>query len=459
MTVATREETMLIFVSGADNNNKFYHVIHHDDDTVTARWGRVGQEGTVSTKGSGRHMYERCIREKERKGYKRTDIEASTTRAIPSGNGANGTDIQVAALAGLVPASITGDARAVLDTFVRRIVAENRHAIAATSGGLITVSDDGIVRTALGVVSLGNIQKARAILNRLAAQTEKGRINQNDLDEYLTYIPQKVPARRGWGGTFLTNVTTIDKQRDLLDQLESSVALAKSAAAKALADAQAAANAAAPAIDFRYSLDVLDTKSKVFKHIEQMFQETKNLQHHRDVAGLKLKRVYVVTDSDEHMRAWKAAKDKLGNTRELWHGTLTSNLLSILRKGLFVPPVRGTTIRIAGRMFGDGIYFSDQSTKSLRYSAGSWGGGTGSSRNNCFMLFNEVVLGNEFRPYQQGGWAGTSSISKAHNGKDAKGRPFNSISIKGGTCGVMNNEIIVWDVEQIRISYICEFES
>ncbi len=457
--MATVEETMLIFVSGADNNNKFYHVTLHDDDSVTARWGRVGQEGTLSNKGSGRGTYERCIHEKERKGYKRTEIEASTTKAISSGNGANGLDVQVAALVGLVPANVSPEARASLDSFIRRIVAENRHAITAASGGLITVSDDGIVRTALGVVSLGNIQKARVILDRLAAQTDKGAIKQSDLDEYLTYIPQKVPARRGWGDTFLTKVTTIDKQRDLLDQLESSVALAKTATAKAIADAQKAAKTTAPSIDFRYSLDVLDPKGKEFKRIEKMFEETKNSRHHRDVSALKLKRVYVVTDSDAHMTKWKAAKDKLSNVRELWHGTLTGNLLSILRKGLFVPPVRGTTIRIAGRMFGDGIYFSDQSTKSLNYSHGFWGGSTGGgSRDNCFMLLNEVVLGNEYRPYQQGGWAGTASLNAAHNGTDAKGKPFNSINIKGGTCGVLNNEIIVWDVEQIRVSYICEFD-
>jgi poly [ADP-ribose] polymerase len=457
--MATLEETMLILVSGAENNNKFYHVTLHDDDTVTARWGRVGVEGTVSNKGSGRHTYDRCIREKERKGYKRTDIEASTTKAISGGNGTNGVDVEVAALASLMPANVTADARAALDTFIRRIVAENRHAITSASGGLITVSDDGIVRTALGVVSLGNIQKARVILNRLANQTDSGSgVSQKDLDEYLTYIPQKVPARRGWGDTFLTKVTTIDKQRDLLDQLESSVALAKTATAKALADAQKAAQTSTPTIDFRYALDVLDPKGKEFKRISKMFEDTKNDRHHRDVAGLKLKRVYVVTDSDEHLAKWKDAKDKLSNVRELWHGTLTGNLLSILRKGLFVPPVRGTTIRIAGRMFGDGIYFSDQSTKSLRYSAGSWGGATGGSRDNCFMLLNEVVLGNEFRPYQQGGWAGSASLNKAHNSVDAKGKPFNSINIKGGTCGVLNNEIVVWDVEQIRVSYICEFD-
>lgn len=455
--MGTTEETMLVFVSGTDNNNKFYHVTLHADDSVTARWGRVGQEGTISRKGAGRHTYDRCVREKERKGYKRTDIESST-KSINVSNGKSDINVEAAALASLMPAKVSEANRKVLEAFVRRIVADNRHAITEASGGLITVSADGIARTALGIVSIANIQKARVILDKLAKQTETGNINTSDLDEYLTLIPQKVPAQRGWGDTFLTKVTTIDKQRDLLDQLESSVSLARQAAAKAVAEAEKAAKASAPAIDFRYSLDFLDPKGDEFKRIEKSFEETKNSRHHADVSKLKLKRVYVLTDSDEHMTAWKAAKDKLSNVRELWHGTLTGNLLSILRKGLFVPPVRGTTIRIAGRMFGDGIYFSDQSTKSLRYSAGSWGGSTGSSRDNCFMLLNEVVLGNEYRPYQQGGWSGTSSVNKAHNGKDAKGKAFNSISVKGGTSGVLNNEIIVWDTEQIRVSYICEFD-
>lgn len=438
---------MLVFVNGEENNNKFYHLSLHDDGTVAKRWGRVGSEGTAATELSGRSGYDRIIRSKERKGYRRTEVESSVQ--VKTLDQAVAKEAAASALLGDVKAADPAVA-----AFVDLIIAENRHAISTASGGLITVSDDGIVRTALGVVSLGNILAARRALDGLAALISSRKpMNVNLLNDYLTLIPQKVPSKRGWADTFLTEFTTVTKQRDLLDQLESSIALATTAAKAAVTKAAGAQ----PAVDFRYKVALLDDK-KEFTRIKDFFEGTKNSRHHPGVSGLKLKRVFVLTDSDVHAKKFAAAKKSLGNTRELWHGTLVGNLLSILRKGMYVPPTSGTTIRIAGRMFGDGIYFSDQSTKSLNYSHGFWGGSTGGSRDNCFMLLNDVVLGNEFRPYQNGGWNGRNSIDKAHNGSDEKGKPFHSISVKGGTAGVMNNEIIVWDTDNIKVSYICEFD-
>ena len=38
-----------------------------------------------------------------------------------------------------------------------------------------------------------------------------------------------------------------------------------------------------------------------------------------------------------------------------------------------VPPANAS--HCTGRMFGNGVYFSDQSTKALNYAYGYWGGG------------------------------------------------------------------------------------
>lgn len=451
------EETMLVFVSGEDNNNKFYHVTIDDAGVVRARWGRVGTEGLVSDKGVGADAYAKTIRAKERKGYQRTNIATTLDQRTSAPSSVLGdkdvlTDIVLNSLAGKVVAKTK---KPVVSAFVKRLVADNRHAISETSGGRITVSDDGVARTALGVVSADNITSARALLNRMADDLASDRpVAADDLNNYLTLIPQKVPTRGNWTQRFFTEFTTAQEQRDLLDQLDSSIAIAASAVKKALDNVKKDDQ---PSIKFRYSIDLVAPSSDEFKRINKMFESSKNSQHHRSVANLKLKRVFAVRDSAAQNAKFEAAKKELGNVRELWHGTPSSNLLSILRKGMFVPPTSGTSIRIAGRMFGDGIYFSDQSTKALNYSHGFWGGVAG-NRDNCFMLLSEVVLGNEFRPYQNGGWSGATSVRKAHTGTDAKGRKFDSISIKGGTCGVLNNEIIVWNTDQIRVTYICEFD-
>lgn len=44
MSVIT-EKHMLIFTDCDNNNNKFWEGILHDDDTLTCRWGRVGESG------------------------------------------------------------------------------------------------------------------------------------------------------------------------------------------------------------------------------------------------------------------------------------------------------------------------------------------------------------------------------------------------------------------------------
>lgn len=112
-----------------------------------------------------------------------------------------------------------------------------------------------------------------------------------------------------------------------------------------------------------------------------------------------------------------------------------------------------------GRMFGDGVYFSDQSTKSLNYSIGRAPGMMSTVQtDSTFMFVADVALGWEFRPHAEGFTYFTNeALQKAHAGRGRKGRPFTSINVKGGTCGVMNNEIIVWNTDQINLKYLVEF--
>ena len=84
---------------------------------------------------------------------------------------------------------------------------------------------------------------------------------------------------------------------------------------------------------------------------------------------LKLQRVFELVDP-VGARVYADVAVVIRNEQELWHGTRAANLLSILRRGLYVPPTTGSTVQIAGRMFGDGVYLSAQSSKALNYSHG-----------------------------------------------------------------------------------------
>lgn len=62
------------------------------------------------------------------------------------------------------------------------------------------------------------------------------------------------------------------------------------------------------------------------------------------------------------------------------------------------------------------------------------------------MLLADVVMGHELRPTSRTGLGS----------KMASGR-YQSISVRGGTCGVINNEMVVQDPAQVRPRYLCVF--
>jgi poly [ADP-ribose] polymerase len=135
---------------------------------------------------------------------------------------------------------------------------------------------------------------------------------------------------------------------------------------------------------------------------------------------------------------WKKSGQKVGNVVELWHGTKASNLLSILKCGLIIPPSNASFC--TGRMFGNGIYFSDQSTKSLNYAYGYWSGRTD---NNCFMFLADVAMGKHYVPKSAG----------EHLPKPG----YDSTYAKAGVSGVINNEMIVYKTYQVNLRFLVEF--
>jgi poly [ADP-ribose] polymerase len=133
-------------------------------------------------------------------------------------------------------------------------------------------------------------------------------------------------------------------------------------------------------------------------------------------------------------------QEHLGNVMRLWHGTRVGNVLSILAKGMYIPP--SSASHCTGRMFGNGVYFSDQSTKSLNYAYGYWDGK--GSDNHCFMFLFDVIMGKAYTP------------SSYHGSLPKSG--YDSTFAKAGESGVMNNEMIVYNTAQCKPVYLVEFK-
>ena len=88
-----------------------------------------------------------------------------------------------------------------------------------------------------------------------------------------------------------------------------------------------------------------------------------------------------------------------------------------------------------------GIYGSDQSTKSLNYAQGYWS--KGAKDNNCFMFVMDMAMGKEYIP------SGPS--------QNLPKPGYDSTYAVGGKSGVMNNEMIVYNINQVNLKYLIEF--
>jgi len=106
--------------------------------------------------------------------------------------------------------------------------------------------------------------------------------------------------------------------------------------------------------------------------------------------------------------------------------------------GLIIPPHNAP--HVTGRMFGNGIYASDESTKALNYATNFWTSGGNTTR--IFMFLVDFAMGNTYSP---SGY--DYSLPK---------RGYDSTFAKGGGA-VRNNEMIVYKTNQCDLKFLLEF--
>ena len=423
------EQRMLVLTDAVANNNKFWEATLHDNGDCLCRWGRVGADGQSKMfAGIGKHGMESKIREKTNKGYREIAVVGKASAQTVAASAVS--HVATTELAAGNP---------VLEALIKRLAQANRHQILQASGGQMNLDlSTGIISTPLGVVTLDNIEAARKLLGTFDTFVKKHDYDNpkfvGKLNEYLMYVPQKVGSARGWHRILFSDANAITRQSQLLDQLESSVSLAK----QQVDAAAAAQNGKAPQT-FNVVLKVLEDK-KTIAEIQDFYKKGVNRQHVS--RHLKPVRFYELQIDAMH-DAFQKDGALMNNVQRLWHGTRVHNVLSIFKSGLIIPKSNGS-IQITGRMFGDGLYFSDQATKSLNYSYGYWDGGA--KDNNCFMFLADVAMGNAYTP--------TSAFrhSLPHSG-------FDSTFAKAGDSGVQNNEMIVYRTSQANLRYLVEFEA
>lgn len=429
-----KKQTMLILTDAKNNNNKFYEVILNDDDSIKTRYGRVGAAGVSGSSFGGLYEYESIIRAKKRKGY----VETQTLQTTVDSYSMDKDKLAETAKRDI----LNNNTSDVLIKLVDRLTKMNRHQIIEQSNGNIQIDDDGLIKTPLGLVTHDTVKNARNLLNQMSPFIDKKSFEDDsyihNLEEYLKLIPQKVPSKRGWYNIFFTTHSSVNAQYSFLDQLDGSLDLyndKKNEASKTKKTTNATILDSAPV--FNTKLELLNDE-QVFQDIKRFYEKTLSRNHVS--SHLRLKNVYVISN-DEWSKRFLEKSNTISNHQRLWHGSRLFNILSILKSGLIIPKSTGT-YQVNGRMFGDGLYFSDQSSKSLNYSYGYWDGHA--RDNNCFMFLADVALGKQYIPKR----------SEYHIPKG-----YDSMFAKAGVSGVLNNEMIVYDINQANLKFLCEFDS
>lgn len=412
-------EHKLILTDLEVNSNKFWNVQLNDDCSVTTVYGRVGEKGQSTTKRFGsmdqaEKFLNTKMREKERKGYSKQRILG----AAP---------VQVNAAEMIQADAADPTTKKLIDYLVK----VNVHQITASTTIKFDVGT-GTFSTPLGVVTPDGIDEAEVILSKMGKFVERhdwsDPVFVHLINDYMRIIPSDIGRGRPNPQVLYPSLSAIQSQQQILDSLRASVA-ALSTAPKSTA-----------AAEFRAKLKLITDDggegSATFKRVLKLYRDSKNDRH--QAASLRLRRVYEIEILGMNA-AFANDGAKMSNIWELWHGTKAANLLSILNHG-YVVPRQGGSIAVTGRMFGDGVYFSDQSTKSLNYASGYW---SGTREDHCFMLLNDVAMGKYYTP------------NGPFSGGCKKG--YDSTYAKAGRSGVQNNEMIVYRTGQIRPKYLCEF--
>lgn len=180
--------------------------------------------------------------------------------------------------------------------------------------------------------------------------------------------------------------------------------------------------------------------SDEFKHMQDLI--SKKCPNHVS----KLKEVFMLNNS-ERTKAYEDALEKAENKeeKELFHGSITSNMISLITAG-------GPTIHVYaanGRAFGNGSYWADDFDKSLgytSYSGSRWAQGTS---NSGYMLVCKVHYG---KPYFPDRVNGEESKKQVENGG------YDCCHALASKIGFLKDEIITYDEEHSCIEAILKFE-
>lgn len=421
------------------NKNRYWFGFLYDDATVEVQWGRVGnaaqsKKHNFPHQKIAEHFLSKKCAEKEgpRKGYRKLNLVDTDMAGAKVVGQTPGTVLSNKGLDRIAKEQIK-PACAITKNLIDKLVAANVHSIVSKTT-IKYNSNSGLFTTPLGIVTQEAIDEARELLKKMRPYVQSSSYQNRSFVEYvnsyLMLIPQNVGRKLDVKALF-PRVAVLTQQNDILDSLEASLS--------ALYNGKTTSQEKV----FDVKIKLIED-SKELDRIERKYNSTVDSNH--SCCHLKFLRAYEVCIADMK-RAYDKMAKKVGNVQEMWHGTRKSNVLSILSKGLVIP--QSYDAHVTARMFGNGVYFADCSTKSLNYSYGFWSGETDQTP---FMFMADVALGKSYLAKSADEKFPIDGYDSTYGKRDhsSMGREHHSRKLK-------NDEYIVYQLGQCNLTRLVEF--
>jgi len=377
-----------------DNHNKYYEM-QETSDHIQVKYGRVDQSCIEITKPL--HQWSSLIKSKIKKGY--VDVTEFVAVTVTEDG----------------PTNNIIYTQELYDVFLKKMM-EYR---------------DGLVSTTYSVkanqVTRRQLEQAQLYINDLAQVGDNYDIQQvNDLLLKLyTVIPRYMRKVQDY---LLPNISLnklVEQEQDKLDALASQVIEDIS---NNVEDCNEKPVINSIASSLNITIDIVKDYPSNITYI------TKQL-------GNKIRALFKV-DIERHKNKYynyleANNKDISSGHRYLIHGTRCSSVIPIIEQGMKIRP--SGNYHFSGKVYGDGIYFSEVTSKSLGY--------TGYDNDKVLLIY-KVYVGT---PYIYKGWYTGNDFNLSFNELNKRG--YDSTFVEAGN-GLLNSEIIIYKEEQCYLEYI-----
>lgn len=468
----------LNFTDIVNNNNKFYNleVVKSSDGKfyLYTVYGRVGAGGakeyrSCSTQTEAEREAESIIKAKNKKGY----VEVKLAKAdIGSAQGQAKVDATVS-VEQLKKAGVQIKEEPQAASKLHPEVQDLVRTWFGVTQEFVELNLD-TKKCPLGQLGLDQIDKAKQILSDATQIVNLKKPDVSELNrltsQYYSNIPHVLPHRINADLLRFDDMTKITKAQDILDVFADAKNVSAVISKKTAVDSQYAT--------LNAELEWVDPLDPTWKWIDKMVHDTR-AYNHQALGKLKVHKIFRLKRNSEDKNfietAQRIAKEcgkhspsetyaklvasrpdvpkalqevyQQANVAPGWHGTRRANMIGITTKGLLIRP---SGVAHAGSMYGDGIYWATNSTKSINYCdvRGSyWAQG---SNKTAYLFLGDVAYGNY--KYANGSHFYTKkSIAPAH-----------SVFARAGG-GVLNDELITYTPtgpeQQHALRYIIEFET